>query len=86
MTVMLLKTTPTDSFFKAGPEIQVPMIDKFDRAVTYLCVSVTDRCDFRRSYCMAQNMTFLQKRISCRWRGSIVSVRHSSPKAYESYG
>lgn len=39
-----------------------PMIDPFGRAVTYLRVSVTDRCDFRCVYCMAENMTFLPKR------------------------
>jgi cyclic pyranopterin phosphate synthase len=39
-----------------------PMIDKFGRAVTYLRVSVTDRCDFRCTYCMAENMTFLPKK------------------------
>jgi len=37
------------------------MIDPFGRAVTYLRVSVTDRCDFRCVYCMAENMTFLPK-------------------------
>lgn len=39
-----------------------PMIDPFGRAVTYLRVSVTDRCDLRCTYCMAENMTFLPKR------------------------
>ena len=39
----------------------VEMIDPFGRAVTYLRVSVTDRCDFRCSYCMAEDMTFLPK-------------------------
>ena len=39
-----------------------PMIDPFGRHVTYLRVSVTDRCDFRCTYCMAENMTFLPKR------------------------
>lgn len=39
-----------------------PMIDPFGRAVTYLRVSVTDRCDFRCTYCMAEHMTFLPKR------------------------
>jgi len=39
-----------------------PMIDPFGRAVTYLRVSVTDRCDFRCVYCMAEDMTFLPKR------------------------
>jgi len=37
------------------------MIDPFGRSVTYLRVSVTDRCDFRCVYCMAENMTFLPK-------------------------
>ena len=37
------------------------MIDPFGRAVTYLRVSVTDRCDFRCEYCMAEDMTFLPK-------------------------
>ena len=41
---------------------QAEMIDPFGRAVTYLRVSVTDRCDFRCVYCMAENMTFLPKR------------------------
>jgi len=39
-----------------------PMIDPLGRAVTYLRVSVTDRCDFRCTYCMAENMTFLPKK------------------------
>ncbi|ASW06829.1 GTP 3',8-cyclase MoaA [Rhizobium sp. 11515TR] len=39
-----------------------PMIDPFGRAVTYLRVSVTDRCDFRCTYCMAEHMTFLPKK------------------------
>ena len=39
----------------------MPMIDPFGRSVTYLRVSVTDRCDFRCVYCMAENMTFLPK-------------------------
>src|SRR4029453_1743072 len=39
-----------------------PLIDPFGRAITYLRVSVTDRCDFRCVYCMAEDMTFLPKR------------------------
>ncbi len=39
----------------------VPMIDPFGRHVSYLRVSVTDRCDFRCLYCMAEHMTFLPK-------------------------
>lgn len=37
------------------------MIDPFGRAVTYLRMSVTDRCDFRCVYCMSEHMTFLPK-------------------------
>jgi len=39
-----------------------PLIDPFQRPVTYLRLSVTDRCDFRCTYCMAENMTFLPKK------------------------
>src|ERR1700683_3359181 len=35
------------------------LVDPFGRAISYLRVSVTDRCDFRCVYCMAENMTFL---------------------------
>ncbi|MDV6224694.1 GTP 3',8-cyclase MoaA [Nitratireductor aquimarinus] len=41
---------------------QSNMIDPFGRAIDYLRVSVTDRCDFRCVYCMAEDMTFLPKR------------------------
>ena len=37
------------------------MIDPFGRAISYLRVSVTDRCDFRCVYCMSEDMTFLPK-------------------------
>jgi cyclic pyranopterin phosphate synthase len=37
------------------------MLDPFGRRITYLRVSVTDRCDFRCTYCMAEDMTFLPK-------------------------
>lgn len=40
---------------------QRPLVDGFGRHVTYLRVSVTDRCDFRCTYCMAEDMTFLPK-------------------------
>jgi cyclic pyranopterin phosphate synthase len=45
-----------------GTESTAPLVDPFDRAITYLRVSVTDRCDFRCVYCMAEDMTFLPKR------------------------
>ena len=38
-----------------------PLIDPFARAISYLRVSVTDRCDFRCAYCMTEHMTFLPK-------------------------
>src|SRR5256886_10185068 len=38
------------------------MIDPFGRTITYLRVSVTDRCDFRCVYCMAEEMEFLPKK------------------------
>ncbi len=38
-----------------------PLIDPYARAISYLRVSVTDRCDFRCVYCMSENMTFLPK-------------------------
>jgi cyclic pyranopterin phosphate synthase len=38
------------------------MIDPFGRMVDYLRISVKDRCDFRCTYCMAENMTFLPKK------------------------
>ena len=37
------------------------LIDSFGRRVTYLRLSVTDRCDLRCTYCMAEKMTFLPK-------------------------
>jgi cyclic pyranopterin phosphate synthase len=37
------------------------MIDPFGRSIDYLRVSVTDRCDFRCTYCMSEDMTFLPK-------------------------
>jgi cyclic pyranopterin phosphate synthase len=39
----------------------VPLIDPFARAISYLRVSVTDRCDFRCTYCMTEQMNFLPK-------------------------
>ena len=43
-------------------KMEAPLIDPFGRAVTYLRISVTDRCDFRCQYCMSENMTFLPKK------------------------
>jgi GTP 3',8-cyclase len=44
-----------------APAGTAPLIDPFARAISYLRVSVTDRCDFRCVYCMAEDMTFLPK-------------------------
>ena len=51
--------TPLDT----APAVQSRprLVDGFGRAVTYLRVSVTDRCDLRCVYCMAEHMTFLPK-------------------------
>jgi cyclic pyranopterin phosphate synthase len=38
-----------------------PLVDQFGRQVTYLRLSVTDRCDLRCTYCMAEHMTFLPR-------------------------
>ncbi len=39
-----------------------PLVDPFGRAITYVRVSVTDRCDFRCVYCMSEDMNFLPKK------------------------
>ena len=44
-----------------APRPRPALVDPFERAISYLRVSVTDRCDFRCVYCMAENMTFLPK-------------------------
>lgn len=49
------------------PDIELPkpkatITDPFGRDVSYLRISVTDRCDFRCTYCMAENMTFLPRK------------------------
>ncbi len=47
-----------------GARAQTPpaLVDQHGRAITYLRVSVTDRCDFRCVYCMSEHMTFLPRR------------------------
>ncbi|HEX2560834.1 GTP 3',8-cyclase MoaA [Phenylobacterium sp.] len=47
--------------YDASPAQAKPLVDAFGRTVTYLRVSVTDRCDLRCVYCMAEHMTFLPK-------------------------
>src|SRR5271165_6366684 len=45
-----------------APLPSTPLVDPFGRAITYVRVSVTDRCDFRCVYCMSEDMNFLPKR------------------------
>ncbi|MBX9907396.1 MAG: GTP 3',8-cyclase MoaA [Beijerinckiaceae bacterium] len=42
--------------------MRAPLVDPFGRDISYLRISVTDRCDFRCVYCMSEDMTFLPKR------------------------
>src|SRR6202162_6138088 len=44
-----------------SPSLANPMTDPFGRTISYLRVSVTDRCDLRCFYCMSEDMTFLPK-------------------------
>ncbi len=48
-------------FERAATILPAPLVDPFQRAISYLRVSVTDRCDFRCVYCMSENMAFLPK-------------------------
>jgi GTP 3',8-cyclase len=45
-----------------APLAAPPLVDPFGRAISYLRVSVTDRCDYRCVYCMSEDMNFLPKR------------------------
>jgi GTP 3',8-cyclase len=56
----VLAFAPADAYLRVMTA-SAPLIDPFARAITYLRVSVTDRCDFRCVYCMSENMTFLPK-------------------------
>jgi cyclic pyranopterin phosphate synthase len=59
------KDFSTMGAFPAHPENSETgrsLLDPFGRAITYLRVSVTDRCDFRCVYCMSEDMAFLPKR------------------------
>lgn len=54
---------PAAPFLDNGAKAhRAAMVDPFGREISYLRVSVTDRCDFRCVYCMAEDMTFLPKR------------------------
>jgi len=45
-----------------APTGAAPLIDRYGRQITYLRISVTDRCDFRCTYCMSEHMTFLPRK------------------------
>jgi cyclic pyranopterin phosphate synthase len=53
--------SPYDAASFQSTAARPALIDGFGRHVTYLRVSVTDRCDLRCTYCMAEHMTFLPK-------------------------
>ena len=53
--------SPYDAASFSSTIARPALVDGFGRAVTYLRVSVTDRCDLRCTYCMAEHMTFLPK-------------------------
>jgi cyclic pyranopterin phosphate synthase len=53
--------TPYDAPSPRVRATPAPLVDAFGRTVTYLRLSVTDRCDLRCIYCMAEHMTFLPK-------------------------
>ena len=53
----MIREVQNQSFDREGRAL----VDPFGRAITYLRVSVTDRCDFRCVYCMSEHMTFLPK-------------------------
>ena len=57
MLILASSTVTTDV-----PQTDAPLIDPFGRAIHYLRVSVTDRCDFRCVYCMSEDMSFLPKK------------------------
>ncbi|HEV2553336.1 MAG TPA: radical SAM protein, partial [Bosea sp. (in: a-proteobacteria)] len=46
----------------AAPLARPVLTDPFGRDISYVRISVTDRCDFRCVYCMSEDMTFLPKR------------------------
>ncbi len=61
-----------------------PLVDGFGRTVSYLRLSVTDRCDLRCTYCMAEKMTFLPRRdvldLEELARLSVLFIRHGVRK------
>ena len=63
-----------------SPALATPLVDPFGRAISYLRVSVTDRCDFRCVYCMSEDMSFLPKRRPAHARGTGPAVHAPSSR------
>src|ERR1700687_1294137 len=51
----------TEASLNPAASLVGPMTDPFGRTISYLRVSVTDRCDLRCFYCMSEEMTFLPR-------------------------
>jgi len=51
-----------DLILPRGTDAPPPLVDAFQRRITYLRLSVTDRCDLRCAYCMPERMTFLPRK------------------------
>ena len=62
MKMELRESRPTSEGFVASASSASRLTDSFGRAISYLRVSVTDRCNYRCAYCMTEKMTFLPKR------------------------
>ena len=60
ITANALATPAAADLLTQSPD--APLVDPFGRRISYIRVSVTDRCDFRCVYCMAEDMQFLPKR------------------------
>ena len=60
---MTIATPTQQAVFSAAPALRgtPPLVDPFGRTISYLRVSVTDRCDMRCVYCMSEDMNFLPK-------------------------
>ena len=59
---IVTKFSPATSEAVSAPIVPAPLVDPYRRAITYVRVSVTDRCDMRCVYCMSEDMNFLPKR------------------------
>ncbi len=62
MTILSPASKTSDGKRRHRTTVTAPMQDPFGRHISYLRVSVTDRCDFRCVYCMSEHMTFLPKK------------------------